>query len=122
MLVQVFTVAYADALGEWCVAVNSSSASLVRSRRGLYEALLRLEREGAVVVERCMPAADLALSASTCLTLWPEASLQVSNALHLRRHGVLLEPGSVDGDFSMSCLHPRLTGQFLAFAAHAYNA
>ena len=50
---------------------------MVRSRRSLYEALLRLECEGAVVVERDMPAADLALSASTCLTIWPEASLQV---------------------------------------------
>lgn len=59
------------------MAVNSSSASLVRSRRSLYEAVLRLEREGALVVERNMPAADLALSASTCLSLWPESSLQV---------------------------------------------
>jgi hypothetical protein len=48
----------------------------VRSRRGLYESLLRLEREGAVVVERDMPAADIALSASTCLSLWPESSVQ----------------------------------------------
>jgi hypothetical protein len=48
----------------------------VRSRRGLYEALLGLERESAVVVERDMPAADIALSASTCLSLWPESSVQ----------------------------------------------
>lgn len=65
------------AADEWCLAVNSSDASVLRSRRGLYEALLRLEREGAVVVERNMPAADLALSASTCLNIWPESSLQV---------------------------------------------
>ncbi|KAK9842540.1 hypothetical protein WJX81_005070 [Elliptochloris bilobata] len=70
----------ADAGGDWCLAVNSSAASVVRSRRGLYEALLCLEREGAVVVERDMLAADLALSASTCLSIWPEASLQGSGA------------------------------------------
>lgn len=63
--------------------VNSSDASVLRSRRGLYEALLRLEREGAVVVERDMPAADLALSASTCLNIWPESSLQVCQEIFL---------------------------------------
>ena len=67
----------ANMAGEWCLAVNSSDASVLRSRRGLYEALLRLEREGAVVVERDMPAAHLALSASTCLNVWPESSVQV---------------------------------------------
>jgi hypothetical protein len=43
----------------------------------MYEALLRLEREGCAVVDRAMThPADLALSASACAAVWTEDALQ----------------------------------------------
>ena len=49
----------------------------MRVRRPLYEALLRLEAEGAAVVDRQLRAEDLALSADTCCCIWTEDGLKV---------------------------------------------
>ncbi|CAL8468858.1 g8399 [Coccomyxa elongata] len=46
----------------WCLVVNSSPDSLVRSRRQLHNMLMQLERAGAAVIDRHMSCADLALS------------------------------------------------------------
>ena len=62
----------------WCLVINVSADSLVRSRRSLHNALMQLEREGAIVVERHITCADLALSESTCCCIWTEQSLKVS--------------------------------------------
>ena len=62
--------------------VTTNCHSLVRTRRSLYEALLQLEQQGAVVVERALHHVDVALSPSTCLCIWTEqAMLQASNML-----------------------------------------
>lgn len=61
----------------WCLVVNSSPNSLVRSRRGLHNMLMQLEREGAAVVDRPMSCVDLALSVTTCCCIWTEQSLKV---------------------------------------------
>ena len=62
----------------WCVVVNSSPNSLVRSRQRLHNMLMQLEREGAAIVDRPMSCADLALSMTTCCCIWTEQSLKVS--------------------------------------------
>ena len=49
----------------------------MRARRPLYEAMLRLEREGAALVDRQLHEEDLALSAGTCCCIWSEDSLKV---------------------------------------------
>ena len=49
----------------------------MRMRRPLYEALLRLEAEGAAVVDRQLRAEDVALSAGACCCIWTEDSLKV---------------------------------------------
>lgn len=59
----------------------------MRLRRPLYEALLRLEREGAAVVDRPLHGEDIALSAETCCCIWTEASLKAccaKNSLHVK--------------------------------------
>lgn len=61
----------------WSLAINTRSDSLSRSRRGLHNALLQLENEGAAVVDRNLSCADLALSATTCCCIWTEESLKV---------------------------------------------
>ncbi|KAK9815324.1 hypothetical protein WJX72_001793 [[Myrmecia] bisecta] len=50
-------------------------ASLLKSRRSLYEAVLQLERQGAVVVERELDGLDLVLTCDTFLRVWTESSL-----------------------------------------------
>jgi hypothetical protein len=62
----------------WSLVINVSADSLVRSRRSLHNALMQLEREGAIVVERHITCADLALSEGTCCCIWTEQSLKVS--------------------------------------------
>ena len=47
------------------------------ARRPLYEAMLRLEREGAALVDRQLHGEDIALSADTCCCIWTEDSLKV---------------------------------------------
>ena len=49
----------------------------MRVRRPLYEALLRLEAEGAAVVDRQLRGEDIALSADTCCCIWTEDGLKV---------------------------------------------
>lgn len=49
----------------------------MRTRRPLYEAMLRLERDGAALVDRHLHGEDLALSADTCCCIWTEDSLKV---------------------------------------------
>ena len=48
---------------------------LIRQRRSLYEALLQLEQQNAVVIERDLPYVDLVLSPSACLCIWTEEQL-----------------------------------------------
>ncbi|BDA43161.1 probable protein SHORTAGE IN CHIASMATA 1 at N-terminal half [Coccomyxa sp. Obi] len=60
----------------WCLVVNSSPDSIVRSRRRLHNMLMQLEREGAAVLGRHMSCADLALSVTTCCCIWTEQSLK----------------------------------------------
>ena len=70
----------ADQSPEQPLLVTTDSHSLIRTRRSLYEALLQLERQDAVVVERALHHVDVALSPSTCLCIWTEqALLQESN-------------------------------------------
>jgi hypothetical protein len=57
--------------------VTSRPGSLLRTRRALYEAVLTMERDGAVVVERRMALADVALSPSACLVVWTDDALGV---------------------------------------------
>ena len=51
--------------------------SAVHARRPLFEAMLRLEREGAALVDRQLQGEDIALSADTCCCIWTEDSLKV---------------------------------------------
>ena len=55
--------------------VTTNPDSLIRSRRSHYEALLQLEQQSAVVVERNLAHVDLALSPSICLCAWTETQL-----------------------------------------------
>ena len=66
-----------EAAASWSLAVTTRKDSPVRVRRPMYEALLRLEVEGAAVVDRQLHAEDLALSADTCCCIWMEESLKV---------------------------------------------
>ena len=66
-----------EAAASWSLALTTRKDSPVRMRRPLYEALLRLEAEGAAVVDRRLRAEDLALSAGTCCCIWTEDSLKV---------------------------------------------
>ncbi len=66
-----------EAPATWSFAVTSRKESIVHTRRPLYEGLLRLEREGAAVVDRQLHAEDIALSADTCCCIWTEDSLKV---------------------------------------------
>jgi hypothetical protein len=61
----------------WVVVLNNRREGHLRGSRTLYEAVLLLEREGAVVVERDLGFADLCLSAAACMCLWTERSFQV---------------------------------------------
>ena len=54
----------------WSVVISSSTGSAIHSNRKLYEAILLLERQSAVIVEREMLSVDLALSASTGMCVW----------------------------------------------------
>lgn len=61
-----------------CVVVNTDPHSLIRRRRPLYEAVLRLEADMMAVVDRRLPStADLALSAHSCFCAWTEDALKV---------------------------------------------
>lgn len=55
--------------------MTTDPGSLIRTRRSLYEALLQLEQQNAVVVERALNHVDVALSPSTCLCIWTEQAL-----------------------------------------------
>ena len=72
------------------MVLSSSRDSTVRRRRRLYEAVLQLERGGATVLERELRSPDAALSASTCLLLCTEASLQASSCCHCLQSKPLL--------------------------------
>ena len=61
--------------------VTTKASSLIRTRRSLYEALLQLEQQNAVVIERAMQHVDLALSPSTCLCIWTEQDLLEASTL-----------------------------------------
>lgn len=69
-----------ETAASWSVAVTTRKDSAVRTRRPLYEAVLRLEREGAAVVDRDLQAEDIALSADTCCCIWTEDRLKVCPA------------------------------------------
>ncbi len=71
-----------EAAASWSLAVTTRKDSPVRVRRPLYEALLRLEVEGAAVVDRQLPAEDVALSADACCCIWTEDSLKVCPLTH----------------------------------------
>ncbi len=60
--------------GDWPLVV---AADLCRRRQPLYEAILRLERDGAAVIERPLADAAVVLSAGTCIVLHDEADFQV---------------------------------------------
>lgn len=57
------------------LVVTTTPNSLLRCRRSLYEALLQLEQQGAVVVERDLPYVDLVLSPSACMCIWTEEQI-----------------------------------------------
>ena len=60
------------------VVANNRKDSYLQGRRSLYEAVLLLEREGAIVMDRDLGYADLCLSPMTCLCMWTEQSFQVN--------------------------------------------
>ena len=53
------------------------AAILCQQRQPLYEAVLRLERDGAAVIERPLADAAVVLSAGACVVLHDEADFQV---------------------------------------------
>lgn len=57
------------------LVVTTTPISLLRCRRSLYEALLQLEQQGAVVIERDLPDVDLVLSPSACMCIWTEEQI-----------------------------------------------
>ena len=80
---------YTDEAHDSCdqpVVVTTNPSSLIRTRRSLYEALLQLEQQNKVIVERALQHVDVALSPSTCLCIWTEQELlqaSISNPLKL---------------------------------------
>ncbi len=54
------------------LVVTTNPDCLLRQRRSLYEAVLQLEQQNAVVIERDLPYVDLVLSPSACLCIWTE--------------------------------------------------
>lgn len=70
--------------------INCSSGRVIRQRRALYEALLQLEAQGVQLVERPLGGGsnsssgsgearpDLVLTPSTCLVMYTQQVLQVS--------------------------------------------
>ncbi|KAL0053220.1 hypothetical protein WJX82_002643 [Trebouxia sp. C0006] len=57
------------------LVVTTNPDCILRQRRSLYEALLQLEQQNAVVIERDLPYVDLVLSPSACLCIWTEEQL-----------------------------------------------
>ena len=57
------------------LVVTTNPDSLLRCRRSLYEAVLQLEQQSVVVVERHLAHVDLALTPSTCMCVWTEQQL-----------------------------------------------
>ena len=65
--------------------MTTNPQSLTRTRRSLYEALLQLEQQKVVIVERALPYGDMALSPSTCVCIWTEKMiLQASITAELK--------------------------------------
>jgi hypothetical protein len=54
---------------DWPLVVSSNAQRGLRSRREVYDSLLQLEREGAVLVERPLALLDLVLAPSTALAI-----------------------------------------------------
>jgi hypothetical protein len=63
------------------LVVTTNPDCILRQRRSLYEALLQLEQQNAVVIERDLPYVDLVLSPSACLCIWTEEQLLQANPL-----------------------------------------
>lgn len=61
--------------GDQPLVITSSPDSVVRTRQSLYEAVLRLEQQQVVVIERRLGDCDIILNASTCVCVWTEAQL-----------------------------------------------
>ena len=59
---------------EWPLLINPEFCR----RRDLYEAVLKLELTGAVVIERPLGEAAVSLSATECICFWPEEATQVT--------------------------------------------
>lgn len=88
----VIAVAYcagtADQSSDQPLLVTTDRHSPIRTRRSLYEALLQLEQQGVVVVERALSHVDVALSPSTCLCIWTEQALLQESHVFLLHRGV----------------------------------
>ena len=61
--------------------ITTSANSLLDQRRSLYEAVLAVEQQDAVVVDRHLPVEDIVLSPSTCLCLRTVEDLQLVSKL-----------------------------------------
>ena len=59
------------------LAIALQPFSLLRARRPLYEAVLRLEASNISVVERALRGPDIALTPDTCLCIWDGHASQV---------------------------------------------
>jgi hypothetical protein len=60
--------------GEWPLAI---AATICQVQPALYQAVLRLERAGAAVIERPLADAALVLSVNSCVVLHSEEEFQV---------------------------------------------
>lgn len=60
-----------------CIAMDVQSSALLRARRPLFEAVLRLESSGICIVERALRGPDIALTPDACLCIWEGASYEV---------------------------------------------
>ena len=76
---------------DWPLVVSSDPSRPIRTRRGLYESVLQLEREGACVVERKLGLVDLVLSPSAALIVHDNSAQGHVGAVWQRLH--LLSPG-----------------------------
>ena len=90
---------------EWPLVISPQLCQ----RRDLYEAVLKLELTGAVVIERSLGDAAVSLSASACVCFWSEKDAQVWFC-SLNRRGLILETLYYKVSFSkLMCVPDEIT-------------
>lgn len=58
------------------LVITNNPQSVFRTRQSLYEAVLQLEKQDLIVVERRLEDCDIVLNASTCISLWTEEQIR----------------------------------------------